>query len=165
MARLARPQARTRKGLTVATRTFDRSRLRLGIVIAIIAGALVLLLIQVGKATVFDRDADWVVTHRESVGTKTFRLQGIVRPDSVHDVGKSEIAFEVEYNCVVIPVRHHGGQPALFKPGIPVVLEGSFPSKTAKTFESNKILVRHTAEYRTKASEKAEATEKERCSS
>ena len=146
-----------------ATRTFDRSRLRLGIVIAVIAGALVLLIVQVGKATVFDRDADWVVNHRNAVGTKTFRLQGIVRPDSVHDVGKSEIAFEVEYNCAVIPVRHQGGQPALFKPGIPVVLEGSFASATARTFESNKILVRHTEEYRTKASEKAEATEKERC--
>ena len=147
----------------MAARTFDRSRLRLGIVIAVIAAALVLLLVQVGKATVFDRDADWVVAHRDQVGTKTFRLQGIVRPDSVHDVGKNAIAFDVEFHCAVIPVRHQGSQPALFKPGIPVVLEGSFPSRSARTFESDKILVRHTEEYRTKASEKAEATEKERC--
>ena len=147
----------------MATRTFDRSRLRLGIVIAVIAAALVLLIVQVGRATVFDRDADWVVAHRDQVGTKTFRLQGIVRPDSVHDVGQSEIAFDVEFHCAVIPVQHHGSQPALFKPGIPVVLEGSFPSRSASTFESNKILVRHTTEYRTKESQKAEATQKELC--
>lgn len=148
-----------------ATRTLDRSWLRIGIVIAVIAAALVLLLVQVGKATVFDRDADWVVANRDEVGTKVFRLQGIVRPDSVRDVTGGVIAFEVEYNCAVIPVRHRGGQPALFKPGIPVVLEGSFPSRTAATFESTRILVRHTAGYRTKASQRAEATEKERCAS
>ena len=104
----------------MAARTFDRSRLRLGIVIAVIAGALVLLLIQVGKATVFDRDADWVVAHRDKVGTKTFRLQGIVLPGSIKENG-SGLDFTVEYHCATVPVHHQGTQPALLKDGIPVV--------------------------------------------
>jgi cytochrome c-type biogenesis protein CcmE len=45
------------------------------------------------------------------------------------------------------------------------VLEGAFTSKTSRVFDSDRILVRHTEEYRTKESQKAEATENERCNS
>jgi cytochrome c-type biogenesis protein CcmE len=64
---------------------------------------------------------------------------------------------------VTVQVHHSGVRPPLFKNGIPVVLEGAF-AKGSNTFESDRIIVRHTTEYRTKQSQKAEATEKERCS-
>jgi cytochrome c-type biogenesis protein CcmE len=147
----------------VTTRTFDRSRLRLGVVIAVVCGAVAFLLVQgLGNATTFYRNADEVVTERESLGTKRFRLQGVVQPGSIVDDG-ADVNFVVEYNCAQVPVHHTGQRPPLFKGGIPVVLEGAFASAASRTFDSDHILVRHTEEYRTKASQKAEATERERC--
>jgi cytochrome c-type biogenesis protein CcmE len=145
--------------------TFDRSRLRLGIVIAVICGALAFLVLQgLGNATSFYRNADEAMAKRTELGTKRFRLQGIVSPGSIKDDG-NDVTFEVEYNCVSVPVHHSGTRPtSLFKNGIPVVLEGHFNGKTGP-FVSDRIIIRHTEEYRTKESQKAEATEKERCNS
>ena len=39
----------------------------------------------------------------------------------------------------------------------------TFASTTSPTFNSDRIIVRHTEEYRTEESQKAEATEQERC--
>lgn len=148
----------------MATRTFDRSRLRLGVVIAVICGAIAFLVLQgLGEATTFYRDADEAVALRADLGEKPFRLQGVVRPGSVEETG-TEVHFVVEYNCVTVPVEHRGPRPSLFKPGIPVVLQGAFVAGSAKTFTSNDIIVRHTEEYRTEESQKAESTEEERCS-
>ncbi|HMC68684.1 MAG TPA: cytochrome c maturation protein CcmE [Mycobacteriales bacterium] len=63
-----------------------------------------------------------------------------------------------------VPVHHQGTQPALLKDGIPVVLEGAFVAGSDKTFASDRIIIRHTEQYRTDESQKAEATDKERCS-
>lgn len=143
---------------------FDRGRLRLGIVIAVICGAIAFLVVQgLTGATQFYRDADDAVAARESLGDKRFRLQGVVRPGSITDAG-ADVHFEVEYHCVVVPVEHEGTRPSLFKDGIPVVLEGAFVPGSDKTFASDRIIVRHTEEYRTDESELAEATEAERCS-
>lgn len=146
-------------------RSFDRSRLRLGIVVAVILGAMAFLVVQgLTGATQFYRDADDAVAARDDLGSKRFRLQGVVAPDSVEDSG-ADVLFEVEYNCVVVPVEHRGPRPpSLFQEGIPVVLEGAFVAGTEKSFLSDKIIVRHTEEYRTDESQEAEATEAERCS-
>ena len=147
-----------------AGRRFDRSRLRLGIVIAVICGALAFLVFQgLDNATQFYRDADDAVAARADLGDNRFRLQGVVRPGSIEDVG-ADVHFEVEYNCVVVPVQHEGTRPSLFKDGIPVVLEGAFLAGSEQTFASDRIIVRHTEEYRTDESQMAEATEAERCS-
>ena len=148
----------------MAARTFERSRLRLGIVIAVVCGAIAFLLVQgLGNATTFYRNADEAVAARDSLGTKRFRLQGVVAPGSIRRDG-ADVDFLVEYDCVQVPVHHEGSRPPLFKEGIPVVLEGAFVSATADTFASDRIIVRHTEEYRTDESQQAEATEAERCS-
>lgn len=147
----------------MATRTFERSRLRLGLVIAAICGAIAFLLVQgLGNATTFYRNADEAVEARDSLGTKRFRLQGVVAPDSIQRAG-ADVNFVVEYDCVRVPVQHSGPRPPLFKEGIPVVLEGAYASATSATFTSDRIIVRHTEEYRTDESQEAEATEQERC--
>jgi cytochrome c-type biogenesis protein CcmE len=139
--------------------------MRLGIVIAVICGALAFLVLQgLGNATSFYRNADEAVAKRTELGTKRFRLQGIVTPGSIKDAG-DDVRFDVEYNCVTVPVHLSGTRPPpLFQKGIPVVLEGHFAGPTG-AYESDRIIIRHTTEYRTKASQKAEATEKERCNS
>jgi cytochrome c-type biogenesis protein CcmE len=47
---------------------------------------------------------------------------------------------------VEVPVLHHGDPPEMFKPGIPVVLEGQFQGGT-DTFSSDRILVKHSETY------------------
>ena len=45
------------------------------------------------------------------------------------------------------PVVHHGDPPELFKPGIPVVLEGHWQGAT---YDSDLIMVKHSEQYRAK---------------
>ena len=126
---------------------FQRSRLRLGVVLAVIAGALAYLLLQgLGNATLYFRNADEAVAQRESLGTRRFRLQGTVVDGTVEQVG-DRVQFVVEYNGVTVPVLHAGDPPELFKPGIPVVLEGHF-AEGRDVFESDRIMIRHSSEYR-----------------
>src|SRR6185295_7146621 len=93
-----------------------RSRLRLGIVIALVCGAIAFLLVQgLGNATTYFRNADEAVADREDLGTKPFRLQG-----TVVDVARSEggaTVFDVEYHCVKVAVHHEGDPPQLFRKG------------------------------------------------
>jgi cytochrome c-type biogenesis protein CcmE len=148
-----------------ATRSFDRSRLRLAIVGAVICGAVAFLVVQgLGNATTFYRNVDEAVAKRESLGTKRFRLQGVVQPGSISDAG-ADVRFVAEYHCATAPVVLQGTRPALFKDGVPVVLEGAFVAGSAKTFAADRVLIRHTEEYRTEESQRAEATDAERCDS
>lgn len=126
---------------------FDRRRLRLGLVIGVIAGALAFLLLQgLDNATLYFRNADEAVARRDELGDRRFRLQGTVLDGSVTRLG-DEIEFRITHDGVEVPVHHRGEQPALFRPGIPVVLEGNFPDG-AEVYESDRIMVRHTSEYR-----------------
>ena len=56
------------------------------------------------------------------------------------------VEFLVAYNGVSVEVRHTGSEPALFKPGLPVVVEGHWDA-TINRFDSDRLLVKHTADY------------------
>jgi cytochrome c-type biogenesis protein CcmE len=58
------------------------------------------------------------------------------------------VEFDIEFHCEVLHVRHDGDPPELFQPGIPVVLEGSYAAPPSDTYESDRIIVNHTNEYR-----------------
>ena len=134
-------------------RTFQRNRLRLGLVIAAIAGVTAFVVLQgLGSATTYFRNADEAVADRASLGSDRFRLQGTVVEGSRRQVGET-VEFRVAYDCAFVSVVHRGDPPELFKEGIPVVLEGAFRAGSA-TYESDRILVRHTSEYRTEESER-----------
>ncbi|HVV35617.1 MAG TPA: cytochrome c maturation protein CcmE [Acidimicrobiales bacterium] len=96
------------------------------------------------NATVYFKTVDEAVAQRSSLGTRRFRLEGIVAPGSVHE-RDGGVDFVVEENNAEIHVHHVGDPPELFKASIPVVLEGHF---AGATYESDRILVKHTAEYR-----------------
>jgi cytochrome c-type biogenesis protein CcmE len=115
-----------------------------------------------GDATTFFRNADEAVAQRDSLGSKRFRLQGTVVEGSVEDVGP-DVHFDVEFKCVLVPVVHRGSRPELFKPGIPVVVEGSFVAGTEKTFASDRIIVKHTEEYKATEGDRLAAAEREGC--
>lgn len=143
-------------------RSFDRSRLRLGIVIAVVCGALAFLVLQgLGNATTYFRNADEALAERGSLGERRFRLQGTVVPGSVVTTG-DEVSFRVEYLCQAVAVRHRGDPPELFADGIPVVLEGAFVAGS-DTYASDRIFVRHTSEYRTEEADRLALADEQAC--
>jgi cytochrome c-type biogenesis protein CcmE len=100
-------------------------------------------------------------SQRAALGTKRFRLQGTVVDGTVHETGDL-VRFDVEYHCKTVHVQHEGDPPELFKPGIPVVLEGAF-AKGSDVYDSDKIFVKHTSEYRVKESERLDLAKAEAC--
>lgn len=137
---------------------------RLIVVLAIVLGASAFLIVKgLGDATVFFKNADEVASasQRDALGTKRFRLQGTVVAGTVNETGDG-VSFDVEYRCKTVRVLHIGAPPELFKPGIPVVLEGAF-AKGSAVYNSDKIFVRHTPEYRVKEADRLGLAKKEAC--
>ena len=122
-------------------------KVRLAVVLALLAGATAFLLVKAGDAATFFRNADEAVAERDELGTKRFRLQGTVVPGTIETVGTG-VEFDVEFHCESVRVRHEGDPPELFKPGIPVVLEGAYAEPPSDVYESDRIIINHTNEYR-----------------
>ncbi|MDQ2725992.1 MAG: cytochrome c maturation protein CcmE [Actinomycetota bacterium] len=119
------------------------SRRRQIIAGVVILAALAFLAVQgLSNATVFFKTADQAVAGRASLGTKVFRIEGTVDND-VTRVGQT-VRFDLTANGVTVPVVDTGSPPELFKPGIPVVLEGHWQGAV---YSSDQIMVKHTASY------------------
>ena len=128
-----------------STRTASRSR-TYGLWLAggLLAAALGFLLIRgLGDATLYFRTADEAVAQRASLGERRFRIEGTVVPGSVRE-GDGGVAFRIVSKDVEVPVVHQGDPPELFRPGIPVVLEGHF---SGTHFASDRIMVKHSETY------------------
>lgn len=97
------------------------------------------------EATVYFLNADEAADQREELGERQFRLQGTVT-EQVTETSDG-VSFEVIYNGVTVAVRHVGDPPQMFRPGIPVVLEGHWDD-SASFFASDRLLVRHDEEYK-----------------
>jgi len=128
-----------------------RRRLVAGLVITAALGFL--LLRAVGDATVYFKTADEAVAERAELGSHRFRLEGLVVPGSVRD-GSDEVDFTVRgQQGATVDVVHTGDVPELFQPDIPVVMEGRFQGET---FVSDRILVKHTNEYKAENPDRVE---------
>lgn len=120
------------------------SRARLWVAGGVVAVVLGVVLVQgLGNATVYFRTADEAVAQRHQLGDRRFRIEGAVVPGTVAEAGNA-VTFAIENKGVTVPVRHEGAPPELFKPGIPVVLEGRF---RGDAFASDRIMVKHSEEY------------------
>ena len=120
------------------------TRGRLWIAGVVVLGALGFLVFQgLGNATLYFRTADEAVAQREQLGDRRFRIEGDVVDGSVRQVG-NDVSFVLTSRNVEVPVRHKGDPPELFRPGIPVVLEGRFQGDY---FSSDRIMVRHSETY------------------
>src|SRR5262249_62089412 len=107
------------------------------------AGALAFLLVEgLNNATIYFKTADQAVAERAALGTKQFRIEGTVEPD-VRQVG-GVTRFSIVANGVQVQVVNSRQPPQLFKPGIPVVLEGHWQGPV---YVSDQIMVKHTASY------------------
>ncbi len=56
------------------------------------------------------------------------------------------LRFAVAFNDVSVDVEHHGSPPDLFRPGMPVVIEGHWQEGGA-VFDGDRILVKHDESY------------------
>lgn len=130
--------------LPVKPRARLSSRRRQIIAFGIIIVALLVLVFRgLGNATEYFKTADEAVADRAKLGSTQFRIEGTVQQD-VKQVGQL-VTFSIANNGVTVDVTQTGTPPQLFKPGIPVVLQGHFTP--AGQFDSNLIMVKHTASY------------------
>ena len=121
---------------------------------AVVLAALGFLLTRaVGDATVYFKTADEAVAERAELGERRFRIEGLVVPGSVQK-GADEVDFTIRgQQGAEVAVVHQGNVPELFQPGIPVVMEGRFEGER---FVSDRILVKHTNEYRAENPDRVE---------
>jgi cytochrome c-type biogenesis protein CcmE len=127
----------------VRNRAYLGSRRRRWVAGVVIAGVVGFLLFQgLTNSTQYFYTADQAVAHRSSLGAKAFRIEGTVENDVRQVSGHTE--FDIYANGTTVPVVDSKNPPQLFKPGIPVVLEGhwSWP-----VFASDLIMVKHSASY------------------
>lgn len=119
------------------------TRRRQVVALLVIAGAVGFLLARgLSNATVYFKTADQAVADKASLGTRQFRIEGTVEP-GVEQVGGT-IRFSITANGVTVPVVDTDQPSQLFKPGIPVVLEGHW---AGSVFSSDLIMVKHSASY------------------
>ena len=124
----------------------SRNARRLWVAGAIIVTAIGFLVFRgLDNATLYFRTADEAVAKRDELGTRRFRIEGTVVQGSVRERADA-LDFRIESNGTIVDVVHRGNQPGLFKPGIPVVLEGRF-ADAGPTFNSDRILVKHSETY------------------
>jgi cytochrome c-type biogenesis protein CcmE len=121
-----------------------RRRLRYAVVGAVLAGAFVFLLVKgLGSSLNFYLPADQAVAQKAQLGGRTFNLEGLVRPGSIHATPRG-VDFVLTSGRTAVPVDNTGSPPQLFQADIPVIAVGHFGGTT---FVSDQILVKHTATY------------------
>ncbi len=82
----------------------------------------------------------------EAPTNKTFRIGGLVEPDSVKRVGDgTTVTFRVTDNAKTISVAYTGILPDLFKEGRGVVAQGTLESDG--TFKAREVLAKHDENY------------------
>ncbi len=118
-------------------------------VLALLAVAVVVVVFQARGATLYYKNADEAVAQKAELGTTRFRLQGVVEGTPERGTGTEPTRFTVAYHGVEVEVEHTGSEPALFKEGLPVVVEGHW-NAAGTAFISNRLLVKHTEDYKDK---------------
>jgi len=116
----------------------------LAVLIAVVGGLGLVLFEGLTSASVYFYNVDEAVSKKEELGTTRFRIQGNVIAGSVRHDGDRMI-FDLKYHGVKVHVVHSGDVPDLFKPAIPVVLEGKFSN--GGVYRSDRMLLRHDATY------------------
>jgi cytochrome c-type biogenesis protein CcmE len=126
------------------SRRRKKRKLRLMVAGVVLVGAFVFLLVEgISNSLNYFETVNQAVAQRATLGSSTFRLEGLVVPGTIHPTS-SGVNFTVESNGVSEPVVETGEPPQLFQPDIPVVLVGHF---AGSVFASDQIIVDHTSQY------------------
>jgi cytochrome c-type biogenesis protein CcmE len=124
------------------------SRRRFFVVCGILAVAVGLLLYKglLSSLDYFDT-VDQALDHRAAIGTTSLRLEGVVVPGTVETMATGAAFMISGADGRTVRVVNVGSPPQLFQPRIPVVVVGRFSSATSDVFDSNQIMVKHSATY------------------
>jgi cytochrome c-type biogenesis protein CcmE len=110
----------------------------------VLAAAFAVLLVKgLGGSLDYFETVDQAVADKAMLAGKTFRLEGLVVPGTVH-VDGSTVRFVAAGSAHRIAVVNHGNPPQLFQPDVPVVVVGHFQGDG---FVSNQIIVDHSSQY------------------
>lgn len=128
-----------------------------GLVIVGLLGAIGYVLVrQLDGASLYYYNVDEAVAQRAEIGDRRIRLQGTVvdRPDQVDD---ERVSFTLAFGGETVDVRYSGKEPPprLFGAGVPSVVEGHFTPEGQ--FMSDRIVIKHTADYEEKNPDRVEA--------
>jgi len=124
--------------------TRQRHTVRYVVVGLVLVGALVFLLVKgLGSALDFYLPADQAVAQKAQLGGKTFNLEGVVQPGSIHST-PTGVDFVVTSGSTHVTVHNSSSPPELFQPDIPVIAVGHF---AGSVFASDQILVKHSSNY------------------
>jgi cytochrome c-type biogenesis protein CcmE len=119
-------------------------RLRYAVVGVVLVGSLAFLLVKgLGSALNFYLPANQAVAQKAGLGSRTFNLEGVVEPGSIHATANG-VNFVVTAGSTAVPVDNTGSPPQLFQQNIPVIAVGHF---SGTTFVSDQILVKHSSTY------------------
>ena len=129
----------------VATPVRRRSRLAYAVLLVVLLALGVVVYQALSSASLYFYNADEAVEQKADLGDKRFRLQGTVLGGTIDETSDG-VEFTVAFNGVRVEAHHDGDPPELFESGIPVVLEGRW-SDTGDWFASDRILVKHSADY------------------
>lgn len=130
------PRARTSFG--------NRRRLMVGVLVVVAAFGF-LLYRGLGNAAVYFKTADEAVAQKAQLGTRRFRIEGVVVPGTIHSAGKSVAFTVVGPGGTDVNVVHTGDEPQLFKDSTPVVLEGHWQGDS---YASDQIMIKHSEDYK-----------------
>ncbi|HLI23759.1 MAG TPA: cytochrome c maturation protein CcmE, partial [Acidimicrobiales bacterium] len=111
-----------------------------GVVVAVALGFLVFR--GLANATEYFLTTSQAVQQKAHLGTSPFRIEGTVEND-VRQVGDT-VRFTIFSGGTAVKVISTGNPSPLFKPGIPVVLDGHW---SGDTYMSDLIMVKHSASY------------------
>jgi len=121
---------------------------RLIVVCMLLAAAVALLLYKglLSSLNYFDT-VDQALNHRAQIGTTSIRLEGVVVPGTVRPTSTGASFSISGADGRSVEVVNVGSPPDLFKANIPVVVVGSFTTASSSLFDSNQILIKHSASY------------------
>jgi cytochrome c-type biogenesis protein CcmE len=143
--------------LVVPTRGGSRGRVLIALA-AIVCALGFVVLKGLGDASQFFRPADQAVAQRAELGTKRFSLIGVVVDGTVVEDGR-QVAFTIEQNGTKVLVKHTGVPPELFRPGMPVLLDGHFAEGSGEPlFLSDRMAVKHSADYKSENPDRVQAS-------
>lgn len=130
---------------TPAPRTGGRSRRTFAVaaIVVLVCGLGVVVFNGLTDAATFYYNVDEAVAKRDELADQRFRMQGNVIDDSIVETSNG-VEFVLAFGEEQIPVVHIGDPPELFKPEIPVIIEGSF---AGDHFASDEILIKHDSTY------------------
>ena len=127
--------------------TRRRTRRRLWFVAAVLVAAFVFLLVEgLGSSLDYFDTVDQALAHRGTLGTSTFRLEGLVVAGTIRRTAVGT-DFTVSEGIEQVSVDNVGSPPELFAQDIPVVVVGHFAGSGSELFLSNQIMVKHSANY------------------